>query len=247
MGCECCARSRPSCARRWTGRGPGGLMPMVQPASCGRSPGAGSSTARAAAHPRPPPARVLLRPDPRGDHHRPGPGESSSSYKQLPVNLLSDPDQVPRRDPTPLRRDALARVPDEGRLLLSRRPGLLAETYGSCSRDLQPHLPPLRARLPPRRADTGSIGGSGSHEFHVLAESGEDAIAFSDDSDYAANVELAEALAPARPGPGTRRDAAPGRHAGGQNHRRSGRGDGHRAHGQDPGRRRLATPTGERP
>ncbi|MEX2515825.1 MAG: proline--tRNA ligase [Gammaproteobacteria bacterium] len=46
-------------------------------------------------------------------------------------------------------------------------------------------------------ADTGAIGGSGSHEFHVLAASGEDAIAFSDSSDYAANVELAEALAPA--------------------------------------------------
>jgi prolyl-tRNA synthetase len=46
-------------------------------------------------------------------------------------------------------------------------------------------------------ADNGSIGGSASHEFHVLAESGEDAIAFSTDSDYAANVEMAEALAPA--------------------------------------------------
>ncbi len=45
-------------------------------------------------------------------------------------------------------------------------------------------------------ADTGSIGGSHSHEFHVLADSGEDAIAFSDTSDYAANVELAPALAP---------------------------------------------------
>lgn len=45
-------------------------------------------------------------------------------------------------------------------------------------------------------ADTGSIGGSHSHEFHVLADSGEDAIAFSDVSDYAANVELAPALAP---------------------------------------------------
>ena len=44
-------------------------------------------------------------------------------------------------------------------------------------------------------ADTGSIGGSFSHEFHVLADSGEDAIAFSDKSDYAANVELAEAVA----------------------------------------------------
>lgn len=46
-------------------------------------------------------------------------------------------------------------------------------------------------------ADTGAIGGEASHEFHVLADSGEDAIAFSDGSDYAANVELAEALAPA--------------------------------------------------
>ncbi|KRD77416.1 proline--tRNA ligase [Lysobacter sp. Root983] len=45
-------------------------------------------------------------------------------------------------------------------------------------------------------ADTGAIGGSASHEFHVVADSGEDAIAFSDGSDYAANVELAEALAP---------------------------------------------------
>lgn len=44
-------------------------------------------------------------------------------------------------------------------------------------------------------ADTGAIGGSLSHEFHVLADSGEDAIAFSDQSDYAANVEMAEAVA----------------------------------------------------
>lgn len=46
----------------------------------------------------------------------------------------------------------------------------------------------------PVQADTGSIGGSGSHEFHVLASSGEDDIAFSTESDYAANVEMAEAL-----------------------------------------------------
>jgi len=45
-------------------------------------------------------------------------------------------------------------------------------------------------------ADTGSIGGEASHEFHVLADSGEDDIAFSDNSDFAANVEKAEALAP---------------------------------------------------
>ena len=46
----------------------------------------------------------------------------------------------------------------------------------------------------PVQADTGSIGGSGSHEFHVLASSGEDDIAFSTQSDYAANVEMAEAV-----------------------------------------------------
>ena len=65
-------------------------------------------------------------------------------------------------------------------------------------------------------ADTGSIGGRASHEFHVLAESGEDAIAFSSHSDYAANVELAEALPPdtARP-PASKplqKVATPGKH-----------------------------------
>lgn len=49
------------------------------------------------------------------------------------------------------------------------------------------------------RADTGAIGGSGSHEFHVLADSGEDLLAYCPESDYAANVELAEAVAPATP------------------------------------------------
>jgi prolyl-tRNA synthetase len=48
----------------------------------------------------------------------------------------------------------------------------------------------------PVMADSGSIGGSSSHEFHVLADSGEDAIAFSSDSSYAANVEKAEAMPP---------------------------------------------------
>jgi prolyl-tRNA synthetase len=52
-------------------------------------------------------------------------------------------------------------------------------------------------------ADTGAIGGSASHEFQVLADSGEDAIAFSDASSYAANIEKAEAVAPTgeRPAP----------------------------------------------
>ena len=50
-------------------------------------------------------------------------------------------------------------------------------------------------------ADTGSIGGNHSHEFHVLAESGEDAIAFASDSNYAANVEMAAAVAPEKQQP----------------------------------------------
>ena len=50
-------------------------------------------------------------------------------------------------------------------------------------------------------ADTGAIGGSASEEFHVLADSGEDAIAFSDGDDYAANMEMAVALPPATPRP----------------------------------------------
>jgi prolyl-tRNA synthetase len=66
-------------------------------------------------------------------------------------------------------------------------------------------------------ADTGSIGGTGSHEFHVLADSGEDDIAFCPDSDYAANVELAEAVAPtaprAAPGKGMEKVATPGKMA----------------------------------
>ena len=57
----------------------------------------------------------------------------------------------------------------------------------------------LKLRFRAVRADTGSIGGNASQEFHVLADSGEDAIAFSDGDDYAANLEMAEALAPAAP------------------------------------------------
>ncbi|HHH36630.1 MAG TPA: proline--tRNA ligase [Gammaproteobacteria bacterium] len=66
-------------------------------------------------------------------------------------------------------------------------------------------------------ADTGAIGGRLSHEFHVLADAGEDAIAFSTDSDYAANVELAPALPPSEPRPEPREPlekvATPGQHS----------------------------------
>jgi len=66
-------------------------------------------------------------------------------------------------------------------------------------------------------ADTGSIGGNRSHEFHVLAASGEDAIAFSDAGEYAANLELAEALGPteerAAPGETMQSVDTPGQHS----------------------------------
>ena len=66
-------------------------------------------------------------------------------------------------------------------------------------------------------ADPGAIGGTGSHEFHVLADSGEDAIAFCPASDYAANVELAEAVSPTAPRPAAsqamQKVATPGKHS----------------------------------
>ncbi|MEP3857752.1 MAG: proline--tRNA ligase [Porticoccus sp.] len=69
----------------------------------------------------------------------------------------------------------------------------------------------------PVLADTGSIGGNHSHEFHVLAASGEDDIAFSNASDYAANVEMAEAVAPTGSRPTASADmqevATPGQHS----------------------------------
>ena len=58
----------------------------------------------------------------------------------------------------------------------------------------------------PVEADTGSIGGNASHEFHVLADSGEDDIAFSSDSDFAANIELAEAVATVKERPAAQQD-----------------------------------------
>ena len=69
----------------------------------------------------------------------------------------------------------------------------------------------------PVLADTGSIGGNSSHEFHVLAHSGEDDIAFSDSSDYAANVEMAEGLVIGDSRPGAAADlqkvATPDQHS----------------------------------
>lgn len=75
----------------------------------------------------------------------------------------------------------------------------------------------LGLQFRPVLADTGSIGGAFSHEFHVLADSGEDDIAFSNGSDYAANIEKAEALPPSAPRPAAQHVmqevATPGKHS----------------------------------
>jgi len=124
------------------------------------------------------------------------------SYRQLPLNLyqiqIKFRDQVrPRfgvmRGREFLMKDAYSFHVDKASLDETYR-----EMYDCYSRIFTRLGLEFRAVA----ADTGSIGGTGSHEFHVLADSGEDAIAYCPDSDYAANVELAEALAPgAAPAP----------------------------------------------
>ena len=119
-----------------------------------------------------------------------------ASYKQLPVNFYQIQtkfrDEIrPRfgvmRAREFLMKDAYSFHLDEGSLTAEYRN--MYDAYGRI-------FTRLGLKFRAVFADTGAIGGSASHEFHVLADSGEDAIAFSDGSDYAANVELAEALAP---------------------------------------------------
>lgn len=118
-----------------------------------------------------------------------------SSYKQLPLNLFQIQtkfrDEIrPRfgvmRSREFIMKDAYSFHIDEASL---------EQTYQRMFSAYQAIFTRLGLDFRPVIADTGSIGGNLSHEFHVLAESGEDAIAFSDSSDYAANVELAEAVA----------------------------------------------------
>ena len=119
-----------------------------------------------------------------------------SSYKQLPINFYQI--QTKFRD---------ERRPRFG--VMRAREFLMKDAYSfhANAESLQETYDVMHAaycavfercglNYRPVAADTGSIGGNASHEFHVLADAGEDAIAFSTESDYAANVELAEALAP---------------------------------------------------
>ena len=82
----------------------------------------------------------------------------------------------------------------------------LQQTYDEMFKAYSNIFTTLGLNFRPVMADSGSIGGSGSHEFHVLADSGEDAIAFSSDSNYAANIEKAEAIAPASDRPAATAD-----------------------------------------
>ncbi|MBL0141747.1 MAG: proline--tRNA ligase [Betaproteobacteria bacterium] len=121
------------------------------------------------------------------------------SYRQLPVNFYQI--QTKFRDEIRPRfgvlrarefsmKDAYSFDADEAAMLASYRK--MFDAYVRI-------FTRLGLTFRPVVADTGEIGGSASHEFQVLADSGEDQIAYSDGSDYAANIEQAEALAPAMP------------------------------------------------
>lgn len=117
-----------------------------------------------------------------------------SSYKQLPVNFYQIQtkfrDEIrPRfglmRGREFIMKDAYSFHLDQASL---------QQTYDRMHQAYCNIFTRLGLNFRPVEADTGSIGGTGSHEFHVLASSGEDDIAFSTGSDYAANIEKAEAL-----------------------------------------------------
>jgi len=120
-----------------------------------------------------------------------------NSYKQLPLNLFQI--QTKFRDETRPRFGVMrAReftMKDAYSFHLEQE--CLEKTYQNMFDAYCRIFDRLGLEYRPVIADTGSIGGSASHEFHVLAASGEDAIVFSDQSDYAANIEKAEAVAPA--------------------------------------------------
>ena len=121
------------------------------------------------------------------------------SYRQLPVNFYQI--QTKFRDEIRPRFGVMRarEFTDEGRLLLPRRRGLArSRATRRCTTAYTRIFTRMGLDFRAVQADTGSIGGNASQEFHVLADSGEDAIAFSDGDDYAANVEMAEALAAGR-------------------------------------------------
>lgn len=123
------------------------------------------------------------------------------SYKQLPANFYQIQtkfrDEIRPRFGVMRSREFIMK--DAYSFHLTRES--LQETYDTMHQTYCNIFTRLGLNFRPVLADTGSIGGAFSHEFHVLADSGEDDIAFSSASDYAANIEKAEALAPNSPRP----------------------------------------------
>ena len=126
-----------------------------------------------------------------------------SSYKQLPLNVFQIQtkfrDEVRPRFGVMRSREFIMK--DAYSFHISQES--LQATYDDMYRAYSQCFNRMGLDFRAVQADTGSIGGSASHEFQVLAQSGEDDIIFSTESDYAANMELAEAVAPA----GVRADA----------------------------------------
>ena len=122
-----------------------------------------------------------------------------TSYKQLPLNLYQIQtkfrDEVRPRFGVMRSREFIMK--DAYSFHISQES--LPETYDRMYQAYSNIFTRIGLDFRPVLADTGSIGGSASHEFQVLADSGEDDIVFSTASDYAANIELAEAVMPATP------------------------------------------------
>lgn len=118
-----------------------------------------------------------------------------SSYKQLPINLYQIQtkfrDEVRPRFGVMRSREFIMK--DGYSFHLDRES--LQQTYDVMHQTYCNIFNRLGLDFRPVQADNGSIGGNGSHEFQVLADSGEDDIVFSTESDYAANIEMAEAVA----------------------------------------------------
>ncbi len=125
------------------------------------------------------------------------------SYRQLPVNFYQIQtkfrDEVRPRFGVMRSREFIMKDAYSFHLDQASLESTYAEMYAAYTRIFTR----LGLNFRPVQADTGSIGGQGSHEFHVLAQSGEDVIAYAENSDYAANIEMAEALAPSRTPPST--------------------------------------------
>ncbi|OIN12146.1 proline--tRNA ligase [Oceanisphaera psychrotolerans] len=119
-----------------------------------------------------------------------------ASYKQLPLNLYQIQtkfrDEVRPRFGVMRSREFIMKDAYSFHTSQQSLEQTYDDMYQAYSRIFERMGLDFRAVL----ADTGAIGGSASHEFHVLAQSGEDDIAFSTESDYAANIEMAEAVAP---------------------------------------------------